>query len=77
MSEDLDLLVEATAGAWRARDDNRRAVPPPAWWDLSPGARERAFDLQTRTREFERALDEDGFSGTVRAVVARITGTTP
>jgi hypothetical protein len=73
MNEDLELLIEATAGAWRERDVNGRPVPPPAWWDLPSDARERAFELQQLTREWERAIDPAGFSGTVRAVLDRLT----
>lgn len=72
MSDELDLLIEAAAGAWRERDANGRPVPPPAWWDLPPDARQLAFDAQARTRDLESALDADGFSGTVRAVLARL-----
>ena len=72
MNEELELLVESTAHAWRERDANGRAVPPPAWWDLPSDARELAFDLQTKTRELERAVDPEGRSGTVRAVMARL-----
>jgi hypothetical protein len=70
--DELDLLIESTAGAWRERDAFGRAVPPPAWWDLPPDARALAFDAQTATRELERAADPGGFSGTVRAVLARL-----
>jgi hypothetical protein len=73
MNEDLELLIEATAGAWRVRDPNGRPIPPPAWWDLPADAREHAFELQQLTREWERAIDSDGFSGTVRAVLEKLS----
>ena len=72
MNEDLELLLEATAGARRDRDAAGRPQPPAAWWDLPAEHRETAFDLQARSRQLERALDPDGFSGTVRAVLARL-----
>jgi hypothetical protein len=72
MSDALDVLIEATATAWRDRDVSGRLVPPPAWWDLPPDARLLAFDAQAATRELERAADALGLSGTVRAVVARL-----
>jgi hypothetical protein len=74
MSEELELFLESTACAWRERDRTGRPVPPPAWHDLAPDAREQAFDLQTRTRDLERAVDASGFSGTVRAVLERLAG---
>lgn len=70
--DDLEVLVESVASAWRERDAAGRAVPPPAWWDLSPDARALAFDAQAATRELERAIDPRGFSGTVRAVLERL-----
>ena len=72
MNDDLDLLIESAANAVRDRDASGRVVPPPAWWDLPPNARLSAFDAQVATRELERAVDPLGFSGTVRAVLARL-----
>lgn len=72
MNEDLELLIESVTSACRSRDVSGRAVPPPAWWDLSPDARVLAFDAQLATRELERAVDPRGFSGTVRAVTERL-----
>ena len=74
MSEELELLIESTAVAFRERDRDGRAKPSPAWTDLPADAREAAFDLQARTRDLERAVDSAGFSGTVRAVMMRLTG---
>jgi len=70
--DDLEVLVESVVSARRDRDVSGCAVPPPAWWDLSAGARELAFDAQAATRELERAIDPRGFSGTVRAVMERL-----
>ena len=68
-----DLLIEQVAGAYRptARDELRYH---PAWHDLGPEARERAFRRARAMRELEAALDPDGLSTTARAVLARITG---
>lgn len=71
-ADDLSVLVESVATAWRERNLDGRTVPPPAWWDLPPEARETAFEAQTATRELERAVDREGFSGTVRAVMERL-----
>ncbi len=68
-----EALIEATATPHRERDREGRLVPPPAWWDLPPDAREEAYRLQL-TRQMERAVDRAGRSGTVRAVLARIAG---
>ena len=73
MNDERDLLIESVTTAWRERDVSGRAVPPPAWWDLSPDDRLLVFDAQVATREFERAIDSEGFSGTVRAVLDRLT----
>jgi hypothetical protein len=72
MNDDLDLLIESAASARRDRDASGRIVYPPAWWDLPPDARLLVFDAQTTTRELERAADPSGFSGTVRAVLAKL-----
>ena len=72
MNDELDLLIESAASAWRERDASGRVVPPPAWWDLAPDERMLAFEAQVETRELERVADRDGFSGTVRAVLARL-----
>jgi len=71
-ADDLSLLVESVTTAWRERDAEGRAVPPPSWWDLPPDARVAAFDAQAATRELERAHDSEGLSGTVRAVMERL-----
>ena len=74
MSDELDLLIEATAIAHRDRDGRGRLVASPAWYDLPPASREAAFEAQTRTRDLERAVDSKGWSGTVRAVMETIQG---
>ena len=68
-----ELLVEQVASAHR--------TPPrafgdlayhPAWHDLPPAARERAFERALALRVAEAALDPDGLSTTARAVLARL-----
>ncbi len=73
MSEERDeaALIEEVAGAWRASDPRRVAFAP-AWYDLSPEGREAAFEVATGLRALEAALDPQGRSGTVRAVLARL-----
>ena len=71
--DDEDLLIEQVAGAHRpvSRDELRYH---PAWHDLGPDARERAFERARALRALEAALDPDGLSTTARAVLDRITG---
>ena len=73
MNDELSLLIESVVSAKRDRDASGRAVPPPAWWDLPPDERLLAFDAQVATRELECAVDPKGFSGTVRAVLSRLS----
>ncbi len=68
---DESLLIEEAAGAFRPRDPRGVGVLP-AWHDLSPEGREAAFELGTRMRVIEAALDPRGLSTTARVVLARI-----
>jgi hypothetical protein len=70
--DDEDLLVEQVAGAYRpvARDELRYH---PAWHDLGPDARQRAFERARAMRALEAAIDPEGLSTTARAVLDRIT----
>lgn len=70
---DEDLLIEQVAGAYRpvSRDELHYH---PAWHDLGPDARQRAFERARALRALEAALDPDGLSTTARAVLDRITG---
>lgn len=70
---DDDELVEEVAGAWRPRPREELRYHP-AWHDLGPDGRERAFELARTLRKVEAALDADGLSTTARAVLARIEG---
>ena len=68
------VLIEAAVTAHRERDREGRVVPSAAWWDLSPQDLDTLFVEQTVARELERAIDADGMSGTMRAVLARFRG---
>ncbi len=68
---DSELLIEAAASAFRERDLEGRILPSPAWADLPPADRERAFALTLAWRRLEAAHDPDGLSSTARAVLAR------
>ena len=69
---DTDLLIEQAVNAWRPAGPSREILPHPAWCDLPPESRAAAFDSTVRSRTLERALDPEGFTGTVRAVFRRI-----
>jgi hypothetical protein len=66
------LLVEAALGAHRERDRDGLPLPAPSWADLTPEGRKEVFRRQLQSRVLERALDERGWSSTVRAVMARL-----
>lgn len=70
MSE-RDDLVEQVAGAVRprAREELRYHA---AWHDLDAEDRTRAFELSKALRTVEAALDPEGMSTTVRAVLGRL-----
>ena len=70
MSERDDLVEQVAAAARpRARDDLRYH---PAWHDLDAEGRTRAFELSKALRTVEAALDPEGMSTTVRAVLGRL-----
>jgi hypothetical protein len=73
--EDPDdaLLIEQVAGAHREAPQAFGELPyHPAWYDLAPGGRERAFARALALRTAEAALDPRGLSTTAKAVLARI-----
>lgn len=71
--DDDDALVEEVAGAYRPRPREELRYHP-AWHDLGPDGRVRAFELARALRKIEAALDPDGLSTTARAVLSRIGG---
>ncbi len=68
-----DELIEQVAGADRPASNTGELRYHPAWHDLDAAARQRAFDLATRNRVLEAALDPEGLSTTARAVLRRIS----
>lgn len=68
-----DLLVEEVAGAYRPRPREELRYHP-AWHDIGPEDRVRAFERARALRRIEAALDPEGLSTTARAVLARIEG---
>lgn len=70
---DDELLIEQVAGAYRPPSHDQLRYHP-AWHDLGPDGRARAYERARAMRALEAALDPDGLSTTARAVLARITG---
>jgi len=70
---DEELLIEAVAAAHRPRSRDELRYHP-AWHDLGADGRRRASERAAALRKVEAALDPDGFSTTVHAVLARIRG---
>ena len=66
-----DAMIEELAGAYRPRDP-RELRYHPVFHDLGEDARARAFERALVSRRLEAALDADGYSSTVHAVLARI-----
>jgi len=66
------VLLEATTSAWRPRGPDGRPLPHPAWADLAAEHREAAYDATAAAGAVEAALDPEGWSTTVRAVLSRL-----
>lgn len=73
MTDDPDegVLIEELAGAWRPRDPSTLRFHP-AFFDVGEDARRQAHALALVSRTLEAALDDNGWSSTVRAVLGRI-----
>jgi len=67
-----DLLVEHVCSAHRDRDPEGRIRWSPAWHDLGAQDRRLAFERTVQSRALESALNAQGQSSTVRAVLDRI-----
>ena len=67
-----EILIEAAATAYRARNAEGNVLFSPAWRDLAPADRDEAFERQRESRVIECAVDPEGLSATVRAVLARL-----
>ncbi len=70
-ARDEEPLIEEVAGAFRPRDPRQLAFLP-AWHDLTPEGREEAFQASLELRTLEAALDPQGRSATVKAVLGRL-----
>ncbi len=74
MTRDEELLLEEVTSAHRARGASGEVKSHPAWHDLPADARRAAFDATFSLRKLESALDPEGQSTTVKAVLSRIRG---
>lgn len=76
--EDRELLIEAVTTAHRAIDPfSRIARAHEAFHDLDDDGRRAAYERTLEARAVERALDPEGLSTTVRAVLARLRRAPP
>lgn len=74
MTRDEELLLEQVTSAHRERGVDGAIRSHPAWHDLDDEGRREAFEATVALRQMEAALDPQGQSSTVRALLARITG---
>ncbi len=72
MAAQNETLIEQVAGAHRERDVDGRVRSHPAWHDLDPTERLEAFEAAQLQRKLEAALDPQGLSTTIRAVLVRL-----
>lgn len=70
-SDDRELLIEETAGAYRPLRGGRVGSLA-AWHDLDEAGRREAHARAAELRCMEAAMDPEGLSSTARAVLARI-----
>ena len=68
----VETSIEEVVSAHRDRDPRGAIVPAPAFHDLEPDDRERAYRETLLQRTLESALDAEGLSTTARAVLGRI-----
>ena len=74
MTSDEELLLEEVLAAYRARGRDGSIRSHPAWHDLPDELKKQAYEELLRLRQMEAALDPQGQSTTVKAVLARIKG---
>lgn len=67
-----EMLFEEALSAWRPTGHDGRPMESPAWRALTPKQRVRLYHETVQLRAIEAALDPDGLSTTVRAVLSRI-----
>jgi hypothetical protein len=65
-----ERLIEEVAGAHRDRDPRGGVRPSPSYYDLEATDRVLAYEQATAQRQVEAAIDPEGESCTVKAVLA-------
>jgi hypothetical protein len=73
MTREEEELLEQVTGAHRERHADGTIRSHPAWHDLDDAARAEAFEATVVLRKIEAALDAEGHSSTVRALLSRLT----
>lgn len=72
MTPTEELLVEQVVSAHRERARDGSIRWSPAFFDLDTAGRAAAFEATVEQRAIEAALDAEGFSTTVRALLGRL-----
>ena len=72
MTLEEELLLKQVTSAHRERGFDGAIRSHPAWHDLDEAGREAAFDATLDLRKMEAAIDAEGYSATVRALLSRI-----
>lgn len=72
MTREEELLVEQVTSAHRERGVDGVVRSHPAWHDLDDAGRVAAFEATVELRRLEAALDPQGLSSTVRALLGRL-----
>ncbi len=67
-------LVESVVSAYREPNPRGGVRPSPAFYDLDDAGRAEAFERTIAQRAIEAAIDPEGQSATVKAVLAKIAG---
>lgn len=72
MTREEALLFEQVLSAHRARGVEGAVKSHPAWHDLDETGRREAFEETARLRQLEAAMDPQGHSTTVKALLSRL-----
>ena len=72
MTSEEELLLEQVTSAHRERHADGSVKSHPAWHDLDDDGKREAFEATVLVRKLEAALDAQGQSTTVRAVLQKI-----